>query len=393
MRTALALAALLMLALPSPARAEEATSQSTGQAEAWALYEEAFSQAASGQDDAALRTLEVLHARHPGTGAEVLGGELQRFIEGRRLGATSQPPSAALVARLKDYRPPERAAAPGVAERAAAGKVYGSLSAALHDEQPNNGSRAELVLVQTLNGISLGVEGYLAAFPSSSSWTVQTLTGAALLGGAVGAGASLFYSANGVTAGQALSVNSGSAWGAFHGLALSLASNQGFQGLTTALLVGQLAGTVGGHFAWSGLGLSAGDMSLMNSVGLYSLSAVALASLAFNVSFPGNHWATALLLAGDAGLLGGYFLSRAYPMSRGRTLVMDAGALLGGLMGAGLCFLVGLSPAGGGLVGGLGGLALAVNLTRDWDVQNVPLEVGLAPTQHGGGQLVVASRF
>ncbi|MBM4378240.1 MAG: hypothetical protein FJ086_02905 [Deltaproteobacteria bacterium] len=389
MRTALALAALLSLCLPSPARAG-VPAGTTQQAEAWALYDSAFAQAAAGQDEAALSTLAEIQATFPASGAAVLGGELQRYLEGRRLGAPATPPSAALLMRLLDYRPPAPAPAPSVSGSAEGGKRYATLFEALHDEAPNNGSRAELVLFQTLNGIALGLETCVLG----NSCSPQAIAAATVLGGAAGAGLSLLYSSGGVTAGQALAVDSGTGWGAWHAGALTLlAQSNSSQQLANALMVGQVGGAVAGHFAWAGLGLSAGDVSLMNSAGLYAMSAVALTSIAFSASWPGQSWAAALLVAGDAGLVGGYFLSRSFPMSRGRTLVMDAGGLLGGLLGAGVAFLFRLNPAGGGLLGGVGGVALAVQLTRDWDVSSVPLQVGFAPTQHGGGQLVVSSRF
>ena len=392
MRTALALAALLSLSTALlPCHASAAPTGSTEQAEAWKQYDLAFSQAAAGQDEAALQALARLQSFFPGTGAAVLGGELQRYLEGRRLGTTSVPPSAALQMRLRDFHPPVAGEPPSVAGSTAAGKRYATLFEALHDEAPNNGSRAELVLFQTLNGIAVGLEACALGANSCSS---QAIAGATILGGAAGAGLSLLYSSGGVTAGQALAVDSGTGWGAWHaGAAWLLSGANSGQGLAVMLMLGQVGGAVAGHFAWSGLNLSSGDMSLMNSAGLYATAVVALTSIALDARWPGQTWAAALLVAGDAGLVGGYFLSRAYPMSRGRTLVMDAGGLLGGLLGAGVSFLFNLSPAGGGLVGGLGGVALAGYLTRDWDISSVPLQVGFAPTQHGGGQLVLSSRF
>jgi hypothetical protein len=389
----------MMLLLPLAAGAQEGTDAGlTAQSEAWGLYEQAFADAAAGRDDMALLGLEELVRRFPGTGASLLGLELRRLVTGRTTG-NAAPMSGALKSQLQALAPPTKGAAPSVAGAPALEKRrYASLAEALRSEQPNNGSRAELVLAQTVHGVILGLE---TCNVFGLCGNVQSIAGSALLGGAAGAGLSLLYSSSGVTAGQALTINSGTAWGAWNTFQL-LSLGNGFYagGATLGLLAaGQLVGTVAGHFAWAGLGLAAGDMALMNSSAIYAGMATLLTLAAVEPSaFQGTTLSAALLVATNAGLVAGYFLSQQFPMGRGRVLVMDAGAVLGGLFGASMVFLVtanGQAAALGSLVGGVGGIALGLHITRNWDLEwaGLPVQVGLAPTQHGGGQLAVAGRF
>ncbi len=392
-----ALPLALVFLLPLAARAEDLSGNitQTAQSEAWGLYEQAFADAAAGRDDMALLGLEELQRRFPGTGASLLGLELKRLVAGRAAGS-AQAMSTALRARLEDLAPPAKAPAPSVeaAVAAAEKKRYGSLAEALRDEQPNNGSRAELVLAQTLHGVVLGVEAVGALELSGP----QPVAAATLLGAGAMAGLSLLYSRDGVTAGQALAINSGTAWGAWHGLLLpTVISDRSYT--NQFLMAGQLVGAVAGHFAWSGLGLAAGDVALMNSTALYAGTATLIGLSVFGINgFTAGTLNGVLLAVTDLGLVAGYLLSRQYPLGRGRVLVMDVGALLGGLLGSSVVFLAsfnGQAALVGGLLGGAGGIAASLYVTRNWDLEwaGIPVQVGLAPTQHGGGQLAVSGSF
>ncbi|MEN9796310.1 MAG: hypothetical protein RL653_6 [Pseudomonadota bacterium] len=393
----------MLLWMPLAAHAQEGGRPArTAQSEAWGLYEQAFADAAAGRDDMALLGLEELVRRFPGTGAALVGTELRRLVTGRKTGSP-EAMSGPLKARLEELAPPARAPAPSVASAAAAAapvekKRYASLAEALRDEQPNNGARAELVLAQTLHGLTLGLE---TCFALNGCSTTQALAGASLLGSAAGAGLALLYSRDGVTAGQALAINSGTAWGAWNtAILLSLAGGEltgnSILGLMAA---GQVVGTVAGHFAWAGLDLAAGDVALMNSVGLYAGMTTVLTLIAAGGGQFGATAVTGVLLAAtDVGLVAGYLVSRQYPLGRGRVLVMDAGALLGGLLGSSVVFLAtfnGQAAAVGAIAGGLGGIAAGLHITRNLDLEwaGLPVQVGLMPTQYGGGGLAVTGRF
>ena len=101
----------------------------------------------------------------------------------------------------------------------------------------------------------------------------------------------------------------------------------------------------------------------------------------------GDAFVGTLLAASDLGLIGGSILSRYYPMSRGRTLIIDAGGIIGILLGAGANVIIATSAddlsqfVGFGIMAAstAGGLALATYLTRDWDVPDVPIHASIVP--------------
>jgi hypothetical protein len=383
--------------LPEGAPSVAATEQ-----EAWQLYEVAFAAAVARRDEDALATLAQLQARFPGTGAAVLGAELSRQLEALRgNGRTRMAP--ALRSRLEVPLPlsPPGSAPSVVSDAPAQPSVvgaprYATLSDALHDERPTLLARAEFVLFQTLHGVTLGIETCALSNGCGIGVTLVPL----LTGGAA-AWAALSFSDGGITAGHALAIDSGVLWGAWHGLAYAGISNTFNQATLGVVMVGQLAGMVGGHFAWQGLGLSAGDVSLMNSAGVWTgtFALLTTATLGLQGSTPGLF--TLLLAASDVGLVGGALLSRVMPMSRGRTLVLDAGVLLGGLLGFAVqtAFVGSTSlqtTAASLLAGSAVGLVTAGILTQDWDLElvgPVKVQMGIAPTSGGGAQWVIGGRL
>ena len=80
----------------------------------------------------------------------------------------------------------------------------------------------------------------------------------------------------------------------------------------------------------------------------------------------------------DAGLLIGVGLANSYDLSRNRVLIIDAGALAGGLTGVGIAWLIlggttdsdGQGIAGAALGGMLGGIAITAYATRDLDADD-----------------------
>jgi len=360
----------------------------------WALYEEAFAAASSGRDSEAMAVIGRLRMRHAGSGAAVLSFELERYIAGRQTGVLMAQ-NAELRERLSSA--PTAAApmrSPPAFTPATPGRTYASLGEALRDESPTTQARAELVLFQTIQGIAAFNE-LCYVIGCYGPWTI----GANMAGAGLGLWGSLAFTSGGITQGHAQAINSGTLWGAWHGILLAGMTQVSAPVGTMMALGGQALGTVGGHYAWQALNLGSGDVGLINSAGIWTTAAMALSWFTLSPGSPNpTIFLGALLAASDLGLVGGAWLSRYMPIGRGRALVIDAGGILGGLTGAAIYALIvpnnfsgwerGL--AGTALVGVVAGLGTAGWLTRDWDVAAYPIQVGVLPT-NGGAQLVVSS--
>lgn len=340
---------------------------------AWATYDEAFARVVAGRDEEAVRILETLRTTHPESPAALLGAELERLIQSRRTG-TVTPPDAALRERLATSIPTEP---PALAPRRL------SLVEYVRDEEPTSLARAELISLQTLNGLSIGLE-LCGIAECDSRPTVLS----AFLGAGLGAFVSSLISRPGITHGHTLAINSGSGWGIAAGLAIHTIADIQDEKALLGLIAGMDAlGTVAGHFAWERIPSGAGDVSLGNTGGIWMGFVTGLSLVAVNPSNLSSQSAAAIITTGSlAGLIGGAVLSRHYPMTRSRTLLIDVGAISGGLFGAGIGVLVRAESqamaamAASGIVAGVG---LASYLTRNWDLDALPLAFGLAPTNGG----------
>ncbi|MEL6543490.1 MAG: hypothetical protein AAFQ82_02620, partial [Myxococcota bacterium] len=156
---------------------------------------------------------------------------------------------------------------------------------------------------------------------------------------------------------------------------------------------GLIAGQLGGLALAYGLDElfdpTAADVSTVNTVGIWSgLFAFAAHSA---VGFPGSDesvWLSALM-ASDAGAIAGGYLARYYPISRSRALVLNAGGLMGAVVGVGTQTIwrdTELEDRSLYLAGGIGaaaGIGITAWLTRDWDWE-VPGRLSFFPTQGGG---------
>lgn len=373
-------------AVPPPPAGPVTATAAPSEEGAWALYDQAFAAASAGHDPDAEALLSELRLRFTGSGPALLGGELERLLTSRRQGSVL-PPDPKLRALLPEsLASPLGRVPPPASERA----EPRSLVDFLRHEKPTSLARAELTFFQTINGLGVGIETCLMFDCSDARAGVLS----AMLGGGIGAGGALWFSADGITPGHALAINSGSAWGFWHGIALLNALNvNGTRG--AGLLAGsQVLGTLLGHLAWTAFPVGAGDVSLANSGGIWA----GLLTLEIDTIIGGNRSDAALwgsLLAGsDVGLVGGALLSRVVPMSRGRTFVLDAGGVLGGLVGMGIQFLVtgnansSRAVASSAAVGMLAGLGTAAYLSRDWDLKDVPVALGVTPTR-GGAMLTM----
>ncbi|MEM6533202.1 MAG: caspase family protein [Myxococcota bacterium] len=265
----------------------------------------------------------------------------------------------------------------------------------LFDETPTDQARTELVLVQTAHGVLIGTEICLAIDCDHVSEWSATIG----LSGGLGLAASLYLTRNGITPGQAATLNSGFLWGLWHGVGIqgALGGNDFLSddperfaesGYSSRLIAAQLGGMLGGHWLNLAFEPTAADVAAVNTVGLWGgmLGFAANGAFGFGQSDE-TVWLTTLL-ASDLGGIAGGVLARYYPISRSRALVINAGGLIGGLLGVGVDVLNeresldnrSLYVAGG--IGAAAGLAATVWLTRDWDWE-VPGALTVAPAPGG----------
>lgn len=275
--------------------------------------------------------------------------------------------------------------------------------AQLFDETPTRSARTELVLFQTVHGILIGSELCLA-FDCDDVTEWSAMVG---LGGGLGLLGSLASSRGGVTPGRALTLNSGFLWGLWHGAAIGGALDAGLldpaadRFASGQFSAGLIAGQVGGMGLAYTLGEvfepTAADVSTVNTAGLWA-GLLAFAAQG-SVRFPGSDETTWLttLIASDLGAVAGGVLARYYPISRSRALVLNAGGLLGAVVGIGTQTVwrdTELEDRSLYLAGGLGaavGLGVTAWLTQDWDWE-VPGSVSITPT-HGGAFAGFALEF
>jgi hypothetical protein len=311
------------VAPPSPPAAAPAD-------EAWRAYDDAFVQLGRGRRDAATAGLLQLTTRWP-----------------------THPAARQATLRLAEL---EARAATRAAKRA------------------DRVARGEVVFWSTASSVLLARDLCLDTCESDrSAAAVYSLTiGAAL-------GVSLFATRHGVRPGEAQLYNSAQTWGSWNALAI----NDGFaetRGEAAVAIGGQLAGLAAGLGLWQTWRPEAGDVALANTGLLWS----AVLSLYGQLMVDVEPELRTVVVVGDLGLLAGALIARKVPMSRGRTLLIDLGGVLGTLAGG----LVSLSADDEQAVGGIlftttaAGLVIAGFATRGWDV-DLPRAARLVPARVG----------
>lgn len=252
-------------------------------------------------------------------------------------------------------------------------------------ETASRAARAELALFQSLHGVALGIEACIALDCDGAG----AVLGLALAGGGIGAAVSLNLS--GLTSGQRALLNSGTAWGAVNaGLLIAVAKPEA-QGGAAMLMAGQGAGLLTGAMLFR-LHPTAGQVALANSGGQWAGVLGALVIAASGAELSSEEYATAVLIAIDAGIASGAYLASTVPqVSRAQTLVIDAGGIVGGIGGGGLGIVIAghsddrTTPALAAL-GAVVGLGAAAYFTRDWtEGSATSLHSYLAPPHQGRG--------
>jgi hypothetical protein len=277
---------------------------------AWAEYDGAFRDAAAGDVKAARARLTDLTARWPGHPAQ------------RR--------AAALLERLRAR------------------------------EAASNVARGELVFWSTLGGVSLAANLCVAIDCSTAREYagVYTLS----IGGALAA--SLLASQRGIHQGEAQLYNSAQTWGAWNALLI----NDGFPDTSaqaSIAIAAQLGGLAAGVGLWQTWRPTQGDVALTNTFLLWG-SVMTVWGHVIASTTPDLQ---TVIAVGDASLLIGALVSTQVKMSRGRTLLIDIGGVLGAMTG-GLVALGADSDTAVGvlLMGGTAaGLGIAVAGTLNWD--------------------------
>ncbi|HVZ74515.1 MAG TPA: hypothetical protein VHJ20_19170 [Polyangia bacterium] len=310
--------------------------------EAWRAYHEAFAVLVAGDVAGARARLAALVRAHPAHPAAA--------------------PATALLAKLSAPPPSKGRSRNG----------------------PSLAGRAELVVFQTLHGIVAG--GELCAAVDCAGVRAQALAFSAM--GGLGLGLSLGLTRDGVRAGDATLIDSGVFWGAWNGLALTLAS--GGDEPWAPMLGGQVAGLGLALGVVSSVHPTTGQVSLANSFGIWTTELTGLGLLAFSSDSPsrGAVWLP-LLMAADGGLLAGALVAHGSTVSRGRMLLVDASGALGLLLGA--LVASGQSSVHPAAVTMMVGTALGLGVggiaTSRWDAPTLPgpASVSLLPVARPGG--------
>ncbi|WP_255208099.1 hypothetical protein [Myxococcus sp. AM009] len=299
----------------------------------------------------------------------------------RVLAACPRHPHATELARLSRTR-----LAPG-------GRLATAAASEAGRAPRSSAARASLVVVQTLHGAAQGV--LLCAIGDCSG---QGYAAVSLLGAGAGAASSWLLTRGGVTDGQAAVINSGTVWGFWFGVATLLAFDLEGDNALGATILGGAGFTGVGVLLAHLVSPTSGQVSLANSGGLWAGVVTAL-FLATSDSNDTRGFFAAELGATAAGILSMAILSKYVPVSRGRMLLIDAGGILGGMVGASAVYLTAGDDAGdaillGSGIGVLGGLALTTYLTRNFDLEDAP-QVTLAPltTSRGGTGVSMVGRF
>ncbi|NBD10580.1 MULTISPECIES: hypothetical protein [Corallococcus] len=263
-------------------------------------------------------------------------------------------------------------------------------------EGTSRGARASLTIVQTLHGVTQGI------LLCSIAHCVDTraFVGMSLLGGSAGAAASLLLTRGGLTLGQAAAINSGTVWGFGFGLASIGSFELESDAATRAVMVGALGFTGLGILVAEFAHPTAGQVSMANSGGLWAGVVAALLMATQDSNDTRAFFGIEQGVVG-AGLITFALLSRDLDISRGRVLLVDAGGILGGLVGLSAMFLVlgdnhGDAILVGTAVGAVAGLGTTLFLTRDFDAPDDAPAVSVIPAalgRHGGMGLAMLGRF
>ncbi len=236
-----------------------------------------------------------------------------------------------------------------------------------------NEGRGRLVLWSSLYGIWLGTAGDILTDVND----VQSGVLLPMLGMGLALGASLVITSHHpVTTGQAWTIITGLDYGSINGALWGGGLGLSAKGVVGLSLATSVVATPIAAFVASTQRPKAGDVELVRSSLLWGTTAGLLggAALAPNASAE-SVWRTGAI-AMDVSLAVGIGLANSFDLSRNRVLIIDAGAVGGGLFGLGAAFLAGgnrvsgQAVAGGALGGLVAGIAIAALATHNLDAND-----------------------
>lgn len=288
---------------------------------AWAAYDAAFARAEAGQSDEAQVQLRAVVAAFPGHPAALRAAEL--------------------VARFEP-KPDDPNA-------------------------PSKLARGELIFWSTLGGVSIGVNVCQIASCDTDRSTAAVFM--ATTGGSLAA--SVLLTRKGVREGQAQLYNAAQTWGAWNGLAINDGFAETRAEAATALGM-HAAGLATGLVLWETWRPSQGDVALTNTAWVWGAVLSTFGHLAVS---PETITFRRIVLASDVALVAGMLASTQIEVSRGRTLLIDVGGVLGLLGGALVAIGTDSEEAASTamLIGTSVGLGAGVVLSSDWDAPSVPV--------------------
>lgn len=236
------------------------------------------------------------------------------------------------------------------------------------------GGEVELKMWSTIYGLYNGG----ALIPTALGSTRSEAVGVGLLlGGPAGflAGLKLTQSRP-YSAGQARAITWGATWGTFQGFQWADLLDVGEdrygspsdEAIATSMIIGGAVGLAGGAIAARrDITPGAATSAMMGS--LWGTWFGVASSIIMDLD--GDRAVAAMMLAGNAGLIGGALAGSRVPLSRGRTRLISVGGLIGTFAGVG-GVLIGQADSekvmvGIPLVTGIAGLALGAAATRDRD--------------------------
>jgi len=232
-----------------------------------------------------------------------------------------------------------------------------------------NEGRGRLVLWSSLYGIWWGVATDILFDIDGDRAVILP----PLVGMAAGLGISLAATRNmHLTVGEAWTIITGLDYGTFNGALWAGGFDTSDKGVVGAALATSIAATSVGLLVANAYSPSAGDIELVRTSLLWSTVGGFLGTAALAPDASAESALKATAAAMDAGLIIGVALASSYELSRNRVLIIDAGALTGGLTGLGIAWLAAGSSSeqalpGAALGGMLAGIAVAAFATHDLD--------------------------
>jgi hypothetical protein len=239
-----------------------------------------------------------------------------------------------------------------------------------------NEGRGRLVLWSSLYGIWLGIAiDVLFEIDGQRAVIVPPL-----LGLGAGLGVSLAATSNfQLTVGEAWTIITGLDYGTINGALWAGGLDFNSKAVVGTAVATGIAATSVGVLVADAKSPSAGDIELVRSGLLWGTIGGFLTTIVI-APHAGTHNALKAVAASmDAGFVIAVGLANSYDLSRNRVLIIDAGALAGGLMGAGVAWLIGGTSnnarglAGAALGGLIAGISVAAYATRNVDAQDAAL--------------------